>query len=132
MPKPQLPQQPNPFERAKDTDIVIFRKFPDGAIIALFPNSAAVANNPWPCESYMHVGQHGAADPGIVADTQPARPEEYAALKAELEQIGYRLDVHQRFPRDDQDRRQAELRHIPDPAHRAQFQTRDNDKDLGR
>lgn len=94
---------------ANDRDMVIFRKFPDGGIIALFPYKAAVCLDAWPCQSYMHVGQHGAADPRIVADTQPAQPQEYAALKAELEQIGYRLDVRQRFPGDAYARRQADL-----------------------
>jgi hypothetical protein len=83
-----------------DEDIVIFRKFPDGDIIALFPYLSAECLNPWPCQSYMRVGQHGAADPPIVHDTCPARPHEYAALKAELEHIGYRLMVRQRFPAD--------------------------------
>jgi hypothetical protein len=97
---------------ANDAEIVVFRKFPDGEIIALFPNMAATTNNSWLCGSYMHVGRHGAADPRIVSDTQPAQPQEYAALKAELEQIGYRLDVRERFPSTAHERRQAELHRI--------------------
>jgi hypothetical protein len=88
-------------------DIVVFRRFADGDIIALFPYLPAECLNAWPCQSYKHVGQHGAADPRIVYDTRPARPHEYAALKAELEQIGYRLAVRQRFPTDAHTRRQA-------------------------
>ncbi len=91
------------------TDIVIFRRFPDGDIIALFPYLAAECMNAWPCQSYMHVGQHGAADPRIIYDTRPAWPHEYAALKDELEQIGYRLDIRQRFPSDAHARRKAAL-----------------------
>jgi hypothetical protein len=90
-------------------DIVIFRTFPDGDVIALFPCLPAECLNPWPCQSYMHIGQHGAADPSLVHDTRPARPHEYAALKAELEQIGYRLIVRHRFPGDAYDRRKAGL-----------------------
>jgi hypothetical protein len=93
-----------------DEDIVIFRRFPDGDIIALFPCLPAECLNPWPCQSYMRISHHGAADPGILHDTRPARPREYAALKAELEQIGYRLIVRQRFPGDAYARRKASLR----------------------
>ena len=92
-----------------DEDIVIFRRFPDGDIIALFPCLPAECLNPWPCQSYMRIGQHGAADPYIVHDTRPARPREYAALKAELEQIGYCLAVRHRFPGDAYARRKASL-----------------------
>ena len=68
---------------------VVFRKWKDGDIIALFPDE------PWSrCDysttSYMHVGQHGAADyAGVIADTRPAREEEYHDLLAELKTIGY-------------------------------------------
>jgi hypothetical protein len=91
-------------------DIVIFRRFRDGDVIALFPSIAAECLNAWPCLSYMHIGQHGAADPRLVSDTRPAKPREYAELKAELERIGYRLTVRQRFPGDAHDRRRAYLR----------------------
>jgi hypothetical protein len=92
-----------------DADIVIFRRFSDGDIIALFPCLPAECLNPWPCQSYMRIGQHGAADPDILHDTRPAHPAEYAPLKAELEQIGYRLIVHRRFPGDAYARRKASL-----------------------
>lgn len=92
-----------------DTDIVLFRRFPDGDLIALFPCLPAEGLNAWPCQSYMPIGQHGAADPLIVHDTRPARPREYAALKAELERLGYRLAVRRRFPSDAYDRRKAAL-----------------------
>src|SRR4051794_31028679 len=92
-----------------DADIVIFRRFPDGGVIALFPNLAAVCNDPWPCTSYMHVGQHGAADPRIVYDTRPANPHKYAPQKDELEQIGYPLEARQRSPSDAHSRRKADL-----------------------
>jgi hypothetical protein len=91
-------------------DIVVFRRFPDGDVIALFPYLTAECLNAWPCQSYMHVGQHGAADPRFVYDTRPARPHEYAALQAELERIGYCLAVRTGFPSDAHARRKACLR----------------------
>ncbi len=77
---------------------VIFRKYPDGDIIALFP-IIAVDTIGYNCESYMHVGQHGAANPRIVvSQTKLAKPKEYRVLKKELEcQVGYHLKVIQRF-----------------------------------
>ncbi len=92
-----------------ETDIVLFRRFPDGDVIALFPYLPAECLDAWPCQSYMHVGQHGAADPRLIHDTRPARPHEYADLKAELEQIGYRLAIRRRFPSDALTRRKAAL-----------------------
>ena len=67
---------------------VAFRKYADGQIIALFPDI------PWSEDgsvtSYMHVGQHGAAYYKQVIDsTTPASEEDYSALLAELETIGY-------------------------------------------
>jgi hypothetical protein len=76
---------------------VIFRKFPDGDIIALFPE-IAVDNTGYKCESYMHVGQHGAADTEIVRNTKLATPDEYAVLQDELERVvGYDLKIIKRF-----------------------------------
>lgn len=66
---------------------VIFRKFRDGSVIALFPNI------PWDnngnIASYMHVGQHGGASHLIVADTKLAEKDEYAPLLRELKSLGY-------------------------------------------
>jgi len=72
--------------------LVIFRKFRDGGdIIALFPE---MEENDGLCNSYQHIGQHGAANYcGLVSaqdrTTAPATPEEYADLLEELEAIGY-------------------------------------------
>lgn len=74
---------------------VIFRKFRDGEIIALFPD---MDEGRGMIGSYMHIGQHDAADRLIVVDkTKPAKPKEYAELKAELQRIGYRLTVRKRM-----------------------------------
>jgi hypothetical protein len=37
----------------------------------------------------MHVGQHAAADPGIVSETTPSTKKEYDPLLKELKTIGY-------------------------------------------
>lgn len=68
----------------------IFRRYRDGDIIALFPTIPADPQGH--CLSYVHVGQHGAADPGhVIAHTRPARPDEYADLLHELAGIGYEV-----------------------------------------
>jgi hypothetical protein len=45
-------------------------------------------------DCYSHIGQHSSCHPEYAEESRPATPEEYADLKAELEnQIGYELDV---------------------------------------
>lgn len=72
---------------------VVFRKWKNGEIIALFPDQ------PWnrhdyTTTSYMHFGQHGAADyTEVIAITQPAKEHEYQNLLDELKTIGYG-DLH--------------------------------------
>jgi len=76
---------------------VVFRKWKNGDVIALFP---LIDESPGRCLSYEHTGQHGIADYGHVIDrTDPARPHECADLKAELEQIGYTLKIRTRRPK---------------------------------
>jgi hypothetical protein len=75
---------------------VVFRAWTNGDILALFPELPAT-NDGYTCQSYEHVGQHGAADyHGCLHQTRPATDAEYAELKAELERIGYVLDVVKR------------------------------------
>ena len=86
------------------TTPVIFRKWPaseGGDIIAIFPTELGT-NDPYTSSSYEHVGQHGSADPvGVIRDTVPAKPSEYADLRAELEGVGYDdLKVVQRLSPD--------------------------------
>lgn len=88
---------------------VVFRKFKGGDVIALFPQEPATRDG-WECMSYMHVGQHGSADPMIVHDTKVAKPKEYAPLVAELLSLGYRLDIHKRFGRNDYKTRKERAR----------------------
>ena len=87
---------PDYKEKGITMDKVIFRKWPDGNVIALFPQIVASVNG-YLCQSYEHVGQHGAASPGIVRNTRPAIPKEYKELKKELERIGYNPIVVKRF-----------------------------------
>lgn len=83
---------------------VVFRRWKPrngvpGNVIALLPDVPA---NPGYVMSYEHVGQHGEASPGIVADTLPADPArefDAAALLSELRLRGYdNLRVLQRLP----------------------------------
>ena len=65
---------------------VIFRKFPEGDVIALFPEQDQGRGL---ITSYMEIGQHGDAAKSLITDLEPASKEEYAKLAAELERIGY-------------------------------------------
>lgn len=75
----------------------VFRKFADGDIIALFPEIKEAQNC---CLSYMHIGQHSAADYDIVlANTKPATETEFSDLQKELENIGYILNIKKKHIR---------------------------------
>ena len=77
------------------SDLVTFRKFTDGDVIALFPKlfeSQDVHGNQF-ILSYMHIGQHGGASDDLIDDLSPATADEYSNLKAELTSIGYELEV---------------------------------------
>ncbi len=77
--------------------IVQFRKFKDGQVIAIFPELEGSSID-YSCLSYMHVGQHDSCDPiGLKDTTKPASEAEYANLKRELEDNGYRLRVVKRI-----------------------------------
>ena len=68
---------------------VVFRKWKNGDIIALFPDEPW-SRSSYMTTSYMHVGQHGAADyADVIADTSPAQENEYKDLLNELKTIGY-------------------------------------------
>ena len=80
-----------------DKTKVIFRKYKDGDIIALFPDLQASSHF---CESYMHAGQHGGADyQSVIADTSLATWDEYEDLQEELESIGYNLLIRKNAKR---------------------------------
>lgn len=74
----------------------IFRTFKrTGEVIALFPEVPANSTGEF-CESYMRVGQHGAASPWLRNNTRPSTREEIEPLKKELEQIGYQIEERKR------------------------------------
>lgn len=80
----------------KHKTMVVFRIWKDnGDCIALMPMDRY--NDL--CNSYEHIGQHGAASYLIVMkQTRPAKPEECIDLADELRDIGYNLEVRQRRP----------------------------------
>ncbi len=87
------------------TTKVVFRKWPDGSILALFPEVPAVSLA-GTCSSYEHVGQHGGAHyQSCMQRTKPATAPEYADLKAELEKLGYCLQVVKRATQRDHNNR---------------------------
>src|SRR5450631_1711803 len=83
----------------QDETAVIFRRDRNGTgITAVFPCIPAdCAGNLMSC--YAHIGQHGQAAHAWFYACRPARPEEYEALKKELESApyGYRLKVYHRL-----------------------------------
>ncbi len=79
---------------------VVFRKWPEGKvegvragrIFALFPEIPA-GHPGHQCQSYEQ-GKHRAVVYDLcIRTSRPASPNDYANLKAELEKIGYRLEV---------------------------------------
>ena len=87
---------------------VVFRKYKsDGDILAVFPheyhNERLYGRSLLVC--YEHIGQHGSVAAGYIQPhTVPAKPKEYAALLAELQEIyrrhdGVELTVLQRMPK---------------------------------
>lgn len=67
---------------------VVFRKWKNGDIIALFPDD--VNQHDGTVTSYMHIGQHSAAGYcSVIALTKPATESEYRDLLIELKQVGY-------------------------------------------
>lgn len=74
------------------TTKVVFKKFPEGDVIALMPDDVCDLHGN--ITSYMHIGQHGAASPALLIELEDATAEEYEALKHELEtHVGYVLEV---------------------------------------
>jgi hypothetical protein len=92
--------------------LVVFRRWTNGDIIALFPQLPADYQG-WYCDSYEHTGQHGGADfHGVVRATKPVALEEAADLIHELERIGYRLMPIKRASHRVHDARRATARSL--------------------
>ncbi len=102
---------------------VVFRCYrDDGDCIALFPQNLADYHGYY-CDSYMHVGQHGAADTGIVQNqTRLASPKEYKPLAKELRGLGYRLDIRKRCTRYDFNIRRKEAKSFTQERNHVQEQ----------
>jgi len=85
---------------AIQAEIVIFRIWPGGDVTALWPYLIV----DWPsssyCQSYEHIGQHGAADYHyVIKQTRPAKENEYADLLKELQSLGYDPVIRKRRQR---------------------------------
>lgn len=96
-----------------ETTDVIFRKDSSG-VFALFPGIAGTADK-FTCLSFQHIGQHGSADiQHCIHNSSPARPDEYADLRRELESVPYeyRLRVVQRSTIKHQRDREKQLNKI--------------------
>lgn len=83
---------------------VIFRKFKDGEVIAIFPEEPGniYANT---CSSYLRVGQHGACDIDLIYELERAKSSEYGDLFDELESIGYKLFICEEYTEEMHDNR---------------------------
>lgn len=87
---------------------VIFRKFPDGEVIALFPELPG-DNSVLNCLNYMHNGQHGSGK-ATLEGTKPVDKDWNGTLKHELTAIGYNLTVVSRISYQMDQKRIAALR----------------------
>ena len=87
------------MEQDTEKTVVVFRYW-HWQVIALFPELIEDKHNPRIIDSYMHIGQHRAADyAGIMQFSRAATPEEYQSLKDELESgFGYNLEIRQKRP----------------------------------
>lgn len=86
------------MDKDKEPTEMLFRKYRNGEIIALMPY--VIEDNRFYCQSYMHIGQHGPARyEHIMQCTRPAKEDEYAELKLELESIGYNVLLIARIDR---------------------------------
>lgn len=77
---------------------VIFRKFKDGDIIAIFPEIPA-SPHAHDCLSYQIIGEHSSCWPIlIIPESSPATPSEYGPIMRVLTHIrGYKLKVLKRY-----------------------------------
>jgi hypothetical protein len=72
-------------------DVVVFRRWKNGGLIALFPELPADMSG-FLVDAYEHIGQHGGADyHGVIQQTSPCSVSDAADLITELRTIGYEL-----------------------------------------
>lgn len=80
--------EPSPAEDDEPV-VVLFRKWPDGDIDAVFPGLPGT-DKPGSVAVYAHVGQHSSGDYQLIMrKTTAALPSEYEALQKELESAPY-------------------------------------------
>jgi len=92
------------------TTKVIFKKFPEGDVIALFPDLPGT-NNPYKdCLSYCRIGQHSSASLDL-SGLKPAKESEYKDLYNELVSIGYDdLEIVRKFSKNSLKNRIAQIK----------------------
>jgi hypothetical protein len=73
---------------------VVFRKFKDGDVIAIFPD---IKESGKYVASYMHLGQHGACCSSLIDELEKPTLEEWKPLHEELIKIGYNDLVIQNY-----------------------------------
>jgi hypothetical protein len=89
-PKPQPVTEAD--EQVSKVLFLVNEKDPgDPDLFAYFPEEEADRSGNK--TAYSHVGQHSAASPAYAEESREATPEEYQDLKAELEGLGYNLEV---------------------------------------
>jgi hypothetical protein len=68
-------------------------------LTAVFPTIPGSVSDPYSMSCYARVGQHSSCSWEWYRETRPAKPEDYASLKRELESApyGYRLKVCHRI-----------------------------------
>lgn len=92
-----------------DSTKVVFRKF-QGEIVALFPEEPGTYD-PATCSSYAQIGQHSVANYyDVIVRSSAATDAEASQLKAELQNLGYKLEVFRRSPSNAYQTRKAKIR----------------------
>ena len=71
---------------------VIFKKWPNGNIIALFPREFYSSDSAL-ISSYEAIGQHGGACFDLIKQLKSASWGEYSGLETELKSLGYTLKI---------------------------------------
>jgi hypothetical protein len=91
-------RQANPVGEPHHAQI-LFRVDRENNVIAVFPYEVATLNGL--VVTYEHAGQHGSGDlDGMIKESRPAKPSEYASLLRELRGQGYVVKVIQRANRE--------------------------------
>ena len=77
----------------KETLQVVFWKFDNGEVIALFPQIKFGCPR-YEIMSYMHIGQHGEVDHhAVIQQTKLATENEYQSLLNEIKSIYHEYDI---------------------------------------